>query len=206
MLCAILYQSGSFFVWILRSFIAIELPGTIRAALADLQQELKGCGADVRWVDPANIHLTLKFFGDIKEETAEEIIRLMQRTCHNHDPLNLEIKGVGMFPGPGSPRVLWVGIDSNDALADLHKELENKMSSLGFESEKRRFTPHLTLGRFRSLKGKECLLEKIRLREKDSLVPMHIRSLSLMKSELDPAGARHTKIGGASLDKSARNI
>ncbi len=189
----------------MRSFIAIELPDAIRAALADLQQELKECGADVRWVDPANIHLTLKFFGSIKEETAEEIIRLMQRTCHNHEPFNLEIKGLGMFPGSRSPRVLWVGIDSNGALADLHKELENKMSSLGFESDKRKFTPHLTLGRFRSLKGKECLLEKIRLREKDSLGPMHVESLSLLKSELNTAGARYTKTGGVSLDKSARN-
>ena len=190
----------------MRSFIAIELSETVKSTLAELQQEFKKCGADVRWVNPDNVHLTLKFLGNIEEKSAEETLKLMEKTCSRYNPFNIELKGLGTFPNSKSPRVLWVGISGNSVLAELQRDIEDGMASLGFASENRKFTPHLTLGRFRSLKGKECLLEAIKLFEKNSFGLINVKSIFLMRSDLSPAGARYTKIGEVPLDKSTADI
>ncbi|MBI4697762.1 MAG: RNA 2',3'-cyclic phosphodiesterase [Nitrospirae bacterium] len=135
----------------MRSFIAIELPEAVRYALSGIEEELKKSRADVRWVKPENIHLTLKFLGDVEEKNTEKITEILKDICRRFKPFALEIKGMGVFPHPRSPRVLWTGMDISDTLENLQKEIEDAMTSLGFEREDRRFTAHLTLGRFRSL-------------------------------------------------------
>ncbi len=145
----------------LRSFIAIELSEVLKKALAEFQQELGKCGADVRWVRPDNIHLTLKFLGNIEEDKADAIAEKIKGTCKGQPGFELAISGAGVFPGKRSPRVLWAGIVLNDNIMTLQEGIEEAMASLGFEREKRRFSPHLTLGRFRSSRGKQAVLDKI---------------------------------------------
>ncbi len=190
----------------MRCFIAIELPEAVKSALSGIEEELKKSKADVRWVKPDNIHLTLKFFGNIEEKNTEKIIEIMENICNQYAPFTIEIKGMGTFPNIKSPRVLWVGIEGNDTLKTLQEEIENKMESIGFEREDRAFTAHLTLGRFRTSIEKEGLLKAVKLHEKDTFVgSINVQSLSLIRSDLHPEGARYTKIIDISLGKTTAN-
>ncbi|MBI4680001.1 MAG: RNA 2',3'-cyclic phosphodiesterase [Nitrospirae bacterium] len=190
----------------MRCFIAIELPEAVKSTLSGIEEDLKKSKADVRWVKPDNIHLTLKFFGNIEEKKTEKIIEIMENICNQYAPFTIEIKGMGTFPNIKSPRVLWVGIEGNDTLKTLQEEIENKMESIGFEREDRAFTAHLTLGRFRSSIEKEGLLKAVKLHEKDTFVgSINVQSLSLIRSDLHPEGARYTKVIDISLGKTIAN-
>jgi 2'-5' RNA ligase len=178
----------------LRSFIAIELPETVRSALAEFQQDLKKYGADVRWIKPENIHLTLKFLGNIEEDRVESIAEKIRGACGIHNGFELEISGTGVFPNKRSPRVLWAGVIINDTVMALHKGIEGGMGALGFEREKRRFSPHLTLGRFRSLRGKQAVLDIMDSCREKRFGIMDVNSVLLMRSDLSPKGAKYTKI------------
>ena len=178
----------------MRSFIAIELPETIENALAELQSDLKGCGVDVRWIKPENIHLTLKFLGNIEEKMVDSISEAIKKACRTYAVMKLTLSEVGVFPNVRSPRVLWVGLNNSDILPALQNEIEQELSPLGFEQEKRKFVPHLTLGRFKSSRGKMALKEKIELYRGKELGVFDTGSVSLMKSDLGPAGAKYTRL------------
>jgi len=185
----------------LRSFIAIELPEAVISALSGFQQELKKGGADVRWTRPQGIHLTLKFLGNIADENTAGIIEATEGTCRKYPCFDLQIKGAGVFPNMKAPRVLWVGVSENTILEGLRKEVEDRMASLGFEKEDRKFSPHLTLGRFRSSYGKGPLLEEIELNKDREFGFINVRTISFMKSELSPAGAKYTRIAEIAMGK-----
>lgn len=178
----------------MRCFIAIELPERVKSVLTGIEEELKKSKADVRWVEPNNIHLTLKFLGNVKEERIQKIIDAMERVCSSYNSFNLEVRGVGMFPNSKSPRVLWVGIENNSILTALQAGIEKEMAKMGFKPEERGFKAHLTLGRFKSSTGKESLFDAIKLHEKDSVGAIDVRSISLIRSDLHPTGARYSKI------------
>ncbi len=178
----------------MRCFIAIELPEAVKSALSGIEEELKRTGADVRWVKPENIHLTLKFLGNIEDSKAEKIADIMEKICNRCRPFEIEIKGAGMFPNTKSPRVLWSGLENSNVLKSLQEEIDEGMEAIGFDREKRGFTAHLTLGRVRSLKGKERLVEVMRLYEKENIGKMNVVSVSFMRSDLHPEGSRYTKI------------
>lgn len=184
---------------ILRSFIAIELPEAVKSALAALQQDLKKCGADIRWVKPENIHVTLKFLGDIDGKNVGNIVKQLDGACAEHPLFDLEISGTGVFPNPKSPRVLWAAIQSVDTLEKLHGDIELAMASLGFSPEGRKFAPHLTLGRFRSLKGSEALMGKIEQHKNDKFGLINVKVISLMRSDLTPAGAKYSRLAEVNL-------
>ena len=175
------------------------MPEPVRTALSELQNGLKKCGADVRWVKPEGVHLTLKFLGEIKEKDVDRIVNIIEGTCSQYTAFNLEIAGAGVFPNKRSPRVLWVGINGNGTFAALQQEIEDAMASMGFEKENRKFVPHLTLGRFRSLIGKESLLEEIELHKDNKFGVIDVKSVYLMKSDLSPAGAKYTKVAEIAL-------
>lgn len=178
----------------MRSFIAIELPEEVKRYLSEIQENLKKCGADIRWAKPQNIHLTLKFLGDTGEEDIEEISKRLNDVCGNFNIFNLVITGPGIFPGMRSPRVLWVGLNSNKTIIELQKGIEESIVQVGFKPEKRRFTPHLTIGRFKSSRFKETLLKEIGAKQDMSLGSFEVRSVALIKSDLKPSGAVYTII------------
>ncbi len=178
----------------MRSFIAIELPETAQSALAGLQQELRKTGADIRWVKPENIHLTLKFLGDIEENSVDNIVQVIKGACDKFSPVHLEIRGTGLFPNAKSPRVIWAGIHPVSAVSGLQHAIESGLTPLGFRQEERKFTPHLTVGRVRSFQGKRPLMERIEELEERGFGEMDAKSVLLMKSELGPSGARYTKL------------
>ncbi len=178
----------------MRSFIAIDLNSPVRESLAELQKELEKCGADVRWVKPENIHLTLKFLGDIGEQTIDSIANTVERCCRRLNAFDLEISGVGVFPAIRSPRVLWAGISGGETPKELQREIEDGAASLGFKRENRRFVPHLTIGRFRSSGGKRTLTDKIEQHKNNKFGSVKVDSVIIMRSDLGPKGAKYTKI------------
>ncbi len=189
-----------------RTFIAIELDETINAALADLQAQLKSKvpQGSVRWVKPGGIHLTLKFLGDVPANRIEEIERALTQACAGFPAFSLSVGGLGCFPNPRRPRVLWVGVqEESGTLAGLQKAIEDGMEQLGFAPEGRRFHAHLTLGRTqrRASSGDVRRLGRL-VQETDigELAQMEARAVSLIKSDLKPTGAVYTRLAAAGLE------
>jgi 2'-5' RNA ligase len=179
----------------IRSFIAIEVPQPLKARMEEIQRELRRTDADVKWVRPEAVHLTLKFLGSIRQEDVERISLALAPVIAGGDPFEVRVQGMGCFPNPRNPRVVWLGVDrGKESLASLQQAVEKKMSELSFPAEGRPFSPHLTLGRVRSPRGKAGLSQAI---EKDKGVEIGIfqaREVILFQSELRPSGAVYTKL------------
>ncbi|MCB2192273.1 MAG: RNA 2',3'-cyclic phosphodiesterase [Deltaproteobacteria bacterium] len=134
----------------MRSFIALEMPPEVKEFAAGLIQELKPSGADVKWVQPVNLHLTLKFLGEVDPGATADIITALDSALDGRTAPGLNAVGCGAFPKPLAPKVVWLGLGGQtDMVAQMAKAVETAMEPLGFEPEKRAFKPHLTLGRVR---------------------------------------------------------
>ncbi len=133
---------------LIRTFIAIPLPEPIQQQLDKVILLLKNeKTGSVRWVAAKNIHLTLKFLGEIDNVKAETVCQFIQAESQSIHPFELNVSGIGAFPTPHRPRVIWVGVQAPHALADLANGIEQATQQLGFKGEERAFSPHLTLGR-----------------------------------------------------------
>src|SRR5262245_21236577 len=180
---------------LIRTFIAIELPDSIKQKMEKLENQRRGLGAQVRWVRPANVHLTLKFLGGVPQHKIDAVSQATERACHETAAFELEVGGTGCFPSAKSPRVLWVGLASlPESLVLLYTSLEQELASLGFEREKRRFAPHLTIGRLRSPRnGAELAQKLIGIGfESEKFVA---REVMVMRSQLKPTGSIYTPLG-----------
>ena len=134
----------------LRLFIAVAVPGETVSVARRVVARLRGTGIDARWVEPANLHLTLWFLGDVAAEEIPAICRSMDRAGTAVGPIDLEIAGAGAFPSAAQPRTVWLGVRRGaEALARLHGALADELEPLGFLPEERRYRPHVTLGRVR---------------------------------------------------------
>lgn len=180
---------------IVRSFIAIELPDEIRQALARTQEQLMGTLTGVWWVHPGSIHLTLKFLGDIRPEQVQAVAAAAAQVVEGELPFSLGLSGLGAFPGPRKPRVIWVGIVGEvERLGRLQTRLESALEPLGFPREERSFRPHLTLGRVKDPRRPPDLTRALA----DVAVPtcnsFDVREILVYKSDLRPTGAIYTKL------------
>ena len=179
----------------IRSFLAIELPKTILEKIRELQAELKQSRADVRWVGPEKIHLTLKFFGNIEESKIDEIIRNIEEPIRRNPSFFLKVRGIGAFPHLKSPRVIWMGlIDERGVLVPFQKELEGRLEKAGFAPEKRSFQPHLTLGRMNSSRGMDELIWRMEKHQEEEFGELGVERIVLFKSDLRPTGPIYTAL------------
>ncbi len=179
----------------IRSFIAIEIPDLLRAKMAEIQREVKRTGADVKWVRPEGIHLTLKFLGSIQPEEVEKIARTTAPIVANWVPFTLRVHGLGCFPSPRNPRVIWMGIDRGvESVLSLQQAIENGAAAEGFPPEDRPFKAHLTIGRVRSPKGRSTLIESLARYGDAEIGTFAASEVCLFKSELKPSGAVYTKL------------
>lgn len=134
----------------MRLFVALELPEAARAAAAQVLQSLRPRGQGIKWVAPANLHLTLKFLGETPAAALEGVIQALAGALAGQPALDLELAGCGAFPQISRPQVVWLGLDGQvEGLAGLARGLEAALEPLGFAPEGRPFKPHLTLGRLR---------------------------------------------------------
>ncbi len=179
----------------IRSFIAIELSLPVKTKIEDIQRKLKSSASDVRWVRTESIHLTLKFLGTIEEEQIPEITGSIEQCCTASVPFALTVHTLGVFPSEKNPRVIWIGAeDSTGTLARLQQGLEKKLSTIGCKEEKRPFSPHLTLGRIKSPKGKKELMQRLAEHINCECGTLAAQEICLFKSDLRPGGAIHTKL------------
>ncbi|MEE9614273.1 MAG: RNA 2',3'-cyclic phosphodiesterase [Thermodesulfobacteriota bacterium] len=191
----------------MRTFVAIELPADIKKALKTLQEELQSAGRKsdaVSWGKPGNIHLTLKFLGEVESSGIEEIGSVLEEAGKGAKPFTLTLGGaggaggVGAFPSLKNPRVIWVGIGECEELRRLRENIEEGLERIGFEKEGRPFHPHLTLGRVR--KGKRARLPKEAGGTGEAGgaggagKTFTVDSFTLFRSELGPGGAKHHPI------------
>jgi 2'-5' RNA ligase len=187
----------------IRTFIAINIPDHVREAIGEFQKKLKENRADVKWVRPESIHITLKFLGDVESDRIDELVGAIQDASKDNVPFTVSVSGVGTFPNDRRPRVLWVGVKNGaETLSDLAGNIDHALSTMGFEEEKRKYSAHLTLGRVRSPNYIEKTVKDMRSMEFES-EPFTVGSIEVMKSQLFKTGAvytalHHIKLKGAS--------
>jgi 2'-5' RNA ligase len=178
----------------IRCFIAVECNNEemIRRFIT-IQRRLERTGADLKAVEPENIHLTLKFLGDVEPTKVEEVSKIVQDL--SFDPFDMKVEGVGVFPHPGHVRIIWAGVtDGSEPLSEIFNELETKLNDIGFKKERRKLHPHLTICRVRSGRNKENLLEEVSLLQKEDFGTIHVDKIVLKKSELMPKGPIYTTL------------
>jgi len=184
----------------IRSFIAIELPRETRDCLERVTNRLKASAVDVRWVRTNDIHLTLKFLGDVEEQRIPEIAGCIERCLEGISPFSITVRDLGAFPGDHNPQVIWIAAaDESDRLSIVQGSLEDGLSRIGFKKENRPYFPHLTLGRLKSPRGKETVRRGLAEFKNTDCGSYTAGAVSLIKSELKPSGAVYTLLQSFSL-------
>lgn len=183
----------------IRCFISVNLPDEAKTAMGSFITELKKTGADVKWVVAENIHLTLKFLGNIDESLIPGIAEALSKKLSLYDAFYITIADVGCFPSEKRPRVIWVGIKDSDVLTNMQKDVDAVMTGFGFAPEVRPFSPHLTVGRVRSLKKVAELTKRFADFRRSDFGRVGISAIHIMKSELKPAGAEYSSLCRISL-------
>lgn len=186
----------------IRSFIAVELPDDVLSAVGRVQEHLKSYGFRAKWVRPANIHITLKFLGDIDSGTIDAVASAMVSAAEGYAPISLAAKGIGVFPSIKRPRVLWAGLSGEvNLLIDLQRKLDDWLGDIGFAKERRSFKGHLTLGRFKARVNSTEIMRALREFEDFETQSFMARELILFKSELRPSGAVYSKLEKISIER-----
>lgn len=190
---------------LLRLFIALDLTTEVRAALADLQDDLRRRLPPnaVRWTNPDGIHLTLKFLGDTPADQVAAIAQAMAAAAGGFAPFSFTVAGLGCFPNARRANVLWAGVpEVPKALAGLQRAADLQLTRLGYDKEPRRFSPHLTLGRINkriSSGDREKLAGVIAQTQVGALGTVPVAEVVLFQSDLRPGGAIHTALARAKL-------
>lgn len=188
----------------LRTFIAVPLPDHVSGQLSKVQQQLRRSAPDcVRWVAPANIHLTLHFLGDILTGRVDPLREALTVVARNLQPFEIQVRGLGAFPNARRARVIWVGIDDTTSwLALLHETVGEAITHLGFSPETRAFSPHLTLGRVKREAGVTDLRDLgavIEATEVGLLGTVTVEEVVLFQSTLSRGGADYTPLARSRL-------
>jgi 2'-5' RNA ligase len=183
----------------IRAFIAIEIPAEIQKGIARNIADLKkNAGkSTVRWVSTENIHLTLKFLGDISPVNVEYLQQMLASEANQHPGFEIQVGTFGCFPNPHRPRTLWVGLQTPPGLASLQRGIESAAAKLGYSPEERSFSPHLTIGRVREtatpveIQALRAALETVKIGD---LGKVQVNAVHLLKSDLQPGGAVYTRL------------
>ena len=171
----------------IRAFLAIDLDDDLKPKINKIMREFKQIDANIKYVDLLNLHFTLKFFGDIDTEGIDLMAEKIQNVINDFDPFTIQIKGCGAFPNRNRIKVIWVGLDEDEILKDLHDKLDKEFHSLGFDLDKK-FSSHLTIGRMRSAKGKNKVKDTIEKYDNVDIGEMEVNTITLKKSTLTPEG------------------
>ncbi|MGB9253230.1 MAG: RNA 2',3'-cyclic phosphodiesterase [Candidatus Korobacteraceae bacterium] len=192
----------------MRLFIALDIDPDIRKRITEFRDQMRSFAPDVRWVGPETFHITLQFLGET--DKLDDIRKALEQI--NAAQVPLTFRGAGFFPNPKSPRVFWVGIDSDDNLQQLANSIGTALKPLGFERDASPYKPHLTLaragsGRPRPVRGERTAPGLLAVRVKvEGLThldfgTMTAREFCLYESKLSPKGAQYTKLSRYSLEE-----
>ena len=185
----------------IRTFIALELPPSLISLLAKVQKDLQSMGLRAKWVRPENIHLTLKFLGNISPAEIDKISRAMVDAVGKMEPFTLVAEGIGVFPGKKRPRVIWVGLKGQvQLLFALQRLLEDNLAALGYKKETRPFKGHLTLGRFKQSVNPNTIRRVLQEFGDLTIEEFTARRVIVYKSDLKPTGAVYSQLQQASFN------
>ncbi len=178
----------------IRAFIAFDMQEpAVQTRLAFAQKSLTQTGADLKAVELQNIHITLRFLGDISPAMVERVYEAMQQV--KFKPFTIKLNGLGVFPSLNYPRVVWAGITSGaEELKNIFNQLEPQIRALGFAADKNGFSPHLTIARVRSAKNKQQLAEYIAKKAHEDFGSIHLDCLKLKQSQLSPKGPTYSTL------------
>ncbi len=187
----------------IRTFIAVAIDKAIRDRAIALQESLGRAGADVKWVEPENMHVTLLFLGEVEDRTVPAVCRVVADVAAGLAPFDIRVEGAGCFPSPRRPRTLWVGIGEGvQELVALHDALELPLLDLGcYRREERKYTPHLTLGRVKGETGAQELMTALARRTDWQGGQVRVSEVLVMSSDfgLRPGGPTYTVLGRGKL-------
>src|SRR5579864_5401883 len=183
----------------MRLFVAVEIAPDIREKIISFIEKVRPDIASARWVRPEGLHITVKFLGNVADESRAAIEGALGRV--KATSFSLAVQGVGVFPNARSPRVLWVGIESGPELGHLAAEVDKTMAPLGFEREKRAFTPHVTLARFND--PRRVSVSSALSAPDASFGRMTATQFHLYESHLSPQGSRYAKLASFALEGDA---
>jgi 2'-5' RNA ligase len=176
-----------------RAFIAVELDPKLLSEVLNVQKEILLTGADIKGVEPENIHFTLKFLGEIPHTTVAEVMQCMGKL--DFRPFEIDLAGVGCFPTIRNPRVIWIGVTGGlESFTSVAKQLESSLREIGFQPERERFTAHLTIGRVRSNRNKTELIKKLGEVSSTEIGKMMVDTIKLKKSTLTAKGPIYTTL------------
>jgi RNA 2',3'-cyclic 3'-phosphodiesterase len=184
----------------LRAFVAAELPEDLLKAVDAVQADLRRRGVRVRWTRPENVHLTLKFLGDLPAVRVADVTDAMRSAAAGHDAFRLAAAGIGVFPGLRRPRVLWAGLSGAvAALERLQQALDDRLAAAGIPREARGFHGHLTLGRFGEGAAAGPVADALSVYAAQGFGSFEVRELVLFQSDLRPRGPVYTALARAPL-------
>ena len=183
----------------MRAFIAVEVSDDVRGRLTAVIETLRRTGAHVSWVPPANLHVSLAFLGDVDRERIGLLSDALGETAGQVVPCTVQVRRVGTFGTPRSPRVLWAGVDGDGTLQNIYRRLATHLETLELPVEKRAYLPHVTLGRVRSDRGRGELVAALSEVGETDFGAMDVGRVVLMQSRLLPQGAQYSVLHAAEL-------
>ncbi len=195
----------------LRSFIAVNIPSEIKSAAARRIAPLQTIISKplVRWVPMENVHLTLKFLGDVSPENLSQLAEALKMEVLNHENFTISVGGLGAFPNSRRARILWIGLECPNALKAVMHGVESVASRLGYSSEDRPFSPHLTIGRVGqnvSPTGYQTIRTAVEGTKVGALGMIHVDALNIYKSDLQADGSVYTNLYSLPLRPSQEEI
>lgn len=190
----------------IRTFVAVELSPDVAGHCRDLIKRLSKVETEVHWVDPKSIHLTLKFLGDVLDREVHEVCRAVEKACAGMDAFDFSCGGVGAFPSLERPRTIWLGIrQGSDKLAELSERVEHELHLIGYPKERRRFSPHITIGKIRDGGVPEpALIEALQRLANFDGGECDVSEVTVFSSELRREGPLYTPLSHAGLKESYR--
>ncbi len=189
----------------MRTFIAIELEPELRRPLVRLLRESLPPSRDVRWCTENQLHLTLKFLGEVRDAQLPAVCEAAAAAAATVAPFPISLRGLGGFPGPGSPRVLWCGVDDpTGGCQRWVSAADPRLAALGFEREQRAFQPHITLGRSRSPAGARVFRDVLQSVPPPQTGTMNVTQVIVFESRLLPHGAEYHALATIPLGTASR--
>ena len=184
----------------MRTFIAINLDDSIKEAIEKSAAPLRDLKAKIKWVEKENLHLTLRFLGEVRPEIIPDIDRAVKRSCRGVAPFEMALKGMGCFPENRAPRIVWVAVENGvEKVRALAESLKKELSGLPVKSEERAFKAHITIARIKRMADVAAFRSEIKKRKELFLGSHTITSVELMESTLSASGPHYSVIGEATL-------
>jgi len=171
----------------MRAFIAIEVSDEVRDNLLKAQERIGSKSAKIKFVERENFHVTLKFLGEIDEALAEEVKEALAEIAKKHKKHRVRVKGIGVFPNPNYVRVIWAGIENDEGIKAIARDVEREMRRLGFKKD-RDFVAHITIGRVKFIRDKVELAMALKDLANEDFGEFEVEAIELKKSTLTPKG------------------